>query len=510
MIRNGFIGHWFILFILCSVNGRSQDRLEMYIPLPPQELTVEQYLYHIEDVTELRLSFSREIVEEKRFALYSDSMVLHSLLDTLFSKHEINYIIRGDKLILAPIRDITSIPDHLLIEGTIRNTRNQNGIPYATIAIPSGSTGTISNFEGRYQLVLPKNPQSDSLVISSMGYIMQKVSIDELLTNGGDIDLDPHRFQIDELIIRPQKPIQLIEAAIERKAENYPEEPALLYAFFRETAMQDGKYISLSEAIIDIYKTGYLSSQPDQVRLVRGRRGENVEHPELINLVVEGGLYNNLQLDLMKYGVGFLDPEMFQYYDYEFRKQITFNRRPTYVVTFNYKDNLPMAGFNGSLYIDAASLAVVRVEFEISEESLDKAYQMLIKKTPMGYRIQPRYARYVIEYRLYDGKWNLSQARSEVALKVRKKRGRDHKGFTTLLSTASEFVITGKSEEEFEKIRYREASKPTDILYEQVAETGVGFWGNKNIILPEEPLLITIERLKRQAGSPDEKYVKTD
>jgi len=501
---------YFCLALLFSnSNIYGQDILKEYIPLPPQELTVEQYLYHIEDMTGYHLGYSSAIVDKKRIALYPDSLQVEELLDTLFSSHSVRYIIRDKRIILSPQSGELVKSRLIKITGTVKNEKNGKSVPFATVHVPGSSTGTISNYEGAFELNLPADSIIDTLMVSCIGYNSDTILSQDFLMGPVKIGLLPTKFQIEELIVRPEKPIDLLLAALKRKHENYGSNSELLTAFFRESSKQNDNYISISEAIIDIYKTSYSSDQSDLIKLRKGRRGNNTENSELINLIVEGGLYNNLQLDIMKYDVTFFDPEFFENYEYSFLKQITFNKRQTYVIGFKFKNNLPIPGYNGKIFLDAKSLGVVRAEFEISEEGLKYASSLMVKKIPSKYRILLKEGKYEVEYRYYESKWNLNHARSEIALKVRKKRGKENKGYSCQFQSASEFVITGRTTEEFDRIKYREASKPSDVLFEQITNTDSEFWGYETTIIPEEPLIETIKKLKLQKESDDAKLVKT-
>lgn len=487
----------------------SQDILKQYIPLPPQELTVEQYLYHIQDITDLSLVYSTRIVEDRRIAIYTDSIRLSDLLDTLFTEREIQYIFRDEMLVLSPQDMEQDQPTHIRISGKVENSKNDEPIPFASVFVPNSSTGTIANYEGAFELFLPIASTVDSLTISCLGYKHQTIDIVEFLKGQVKVSLKPLRFQIDELIVRPNDPKKLILAALENKRKNYADEPMFFTAFFRETSKQNDKHISLSEAVIDVYKTSYLNEQDDLIMLKKGRRGSNVESSDLVNLIVEGGLYNSMRLDLMKYGVSFLDPEYFDYYTYNLVKQISYNGRQTYIIDFKFKEDITYPGFDGKIYLDVETLALVRSKFSYSDEGLASTYDLLVRKAPMNLKINPKYGRYEVEYRFYDGKWNLNHARSDIALKVRKKRGRRNKGFTCQFESSSEFVFTGRIKDEFEKIRYRDASKPDDILYEQISQSDIEFWGHQTIILPEEPLLETIKKLRLEETTLDSQLVKT-
>jgi hypothetical protein len=485
------------LVVFCSLNSAdSQEFLNKYISIPLKELSVEQYLRYIENTTGYVLTYSDTIIKEKKIALDEDSLKLKDLLDTLFSNIPIQYIMKGNLLILSPQPVSITQTEKIKVSGIIRNSRNEDPVSYAAVFVPNESIGTLANADGAFEMYLPSNRPIDTLMVSCIGYTQKLILASQFLAGPVAVSLQPDKYLLDEVIVRPLKPLELLIGALNNKSDNYGTKPFLITAFFREATRQDDKYISLSEAIIDILKNPYTSyDTEDLVRLKKGRKGTNTEHSELVNLIVEGGLYNNMLLDIMKYGVNFLEPENFYRYNYVVEKEINYNNRQTYILDFTFKNNSPETGYDGKIYLDAATLAVTRAEFEISPAGIDYAKNDIVKKTPPGFRVKPKYGRYEVDYRLYDGKWHLMHARSEVSVKVKKERGEKNKGFTCGFVTTSEFVVTGTVTDNFEKIKYREASKPNDILYQQIGGTDLEFWGNENIILPDEPLQETIDKL---------------
>ncbi|MBN1598834.1 MAG: carboxypeptidase-like regulatory domain-containing protein [Bacteroidales bacterium] len=498
---------WLLLIFTFSFSKSWSQDLSQYIQLPPQELSVEQYLYHIEEYTKYRLNYSSTIVDNRRIAIMSDSITLKELLDTLFTEHNVHYIFRGDRLFLSPQPDEIE-QNFVRVSGNVINERNDKPIAFATVYKQGESFGTITNHEGAFELIFPVSYSIDSLTVSCLGYGQRTVYETELLKGPVTVGIKPIRFQIEELIIRPQDPLYLIKRMLDKKAENYGTEPSMLTAFFRESSTQNDQYISLSEAVVDIYKAPYNNAQRDLVKMRKGRRGTNTNKSEFLNLKVEGGLYYNMQLDIIKYGISFLDPELFDSYTYQFKKQTEYNSRSVYIIEFHYKENQPYFGYNGQLFIDVKTLALVHCSFSLSPGSLGYAQRMLVVKSPVAYRINPKYADYMVEYRYYNGHWNLNHARSELGLKARKKFGSKNKGFSCQFTTSSEFVITGKSEEGFDKIKYRDASKPKDILYEQIAGSDPDYWSNETVIIPEEPLLETIRKLRLNLDDDEQGMAK--
>ena len=90
--------HILISFIACLIPflAYDQEPLNRYIKLPPQELSVEQYLDYVHKTTGYDLAFSYAIVENRKLALLADSLPLKSLLDTLFTNRKVKYFLRDN------------------------------------------------------------------------------------------------------------------------------------------------------------------------------------------------------------------------------------------------------------------------------------------------------------------------------------------------------------------------------------------------------------------------------
>jgi hypothetical protein len=217
---------------------------------------------------------------------------------------------------------------------------------------------------------------------------------------------------------------------------------------------------------------------------------------ELVNYIVQGGLYNHVKLDLINYGIDFLDPQLIPMYDFTLQKKVFLDNRQTYVIGFIPREEVYFPSYTGTLFVDVKSLAFTRIEFELSRESLGHANRIHVKKVPLGCRVKTQKARYVIEYRLYNGNWNLYHATSNLQVKLRKSHWWKRNASQSVFHTTTEFVITEKLPySKSQKISLAEASKATDVLAEQVKSHDLTFWGNNTVIVPDEPLKKTLSRL---------------
>jgi len=88
--------------------------------------------------------------------------------------------------------------------------------------------------------------------------------------------------------------------------------------------------------------------------------------------------------------------------------------------------------------------------------------------------------------------------RSEVLIRVKRRKTQQQDRFNSLFSSTSEFVITGKDTTNIIRFKTDEVSRPKDILAEQIGETDNEFWGEENIIIPGEPIEKAITRLVRR------------
>ncbi len=475
----------------------SQDILRRNVILTFSTATHEQYLDSIFKQTGIEFVYSDAIGPNNSDTIIPGNYTVGAVLDSLFVNKNIYYVLREDAIILSPRPNKGQTDEKIIISGKVISHRNQS-VPFATVYFEKKSIGTLANGEGEFRFIIPPDLVKDTLTVTCIGYADVKVTPEEYLAGTLEIKLKTVPLQIKSLVIRHEDPNEIIEKSFENRHKNYSSKPVLLTAFFREASKQDEDYISLSEAVVEVSKSSYSSSAEDLIRLVKGRNGTNTQRSELVNLVVEGGLYNGLHLDVAKYTSFFYSETCLKEYNYKLLKTITISGRETHVIGFDMKTGQNDFGFRGKMYIDVESMALIRVEFELSPQGIDYAKSVLVKKTPRDFKATPLYAKYEVEYRFYNNVWNLYYAKSEINIKVVKTRGTKDKGFNCNFVSTSEFVITGQSKKPEERIRLRDSAGPNDVLVEQVKNTGNLFWSEDNIILPEEPLLNTISKLQEE------------
>lgn len=484
------VGYVFITISFPSILYGQQSHLQKIICLSRNSGTTEQILEEIRQKGNFYFNYSNQIPLNKQVIHKDSCLSVKAYLDLIFAMDSVSYLEQGNSILLIPKQESKKTEYYNQVSGIVLDKDNNRPIPFANIFIVHKNNGTVSNRDGNFQLYLNSWTLSDSIGISCIGYRLNKYAFQDYLNKDTVFMLLKNRIQIREVYVRPQYPRTLMQNAIKKIPENYSKKPVMLTSFFRESSLQDDKFISLAEAIVEIYKESYMNNRKDRIKILKGRSGTNVDKPNLL-FTVRGGLYYNYQLDVVKYGIEFLDPEYFNEYEYTFEKVIIFNDRPTYELNFKPNSLSDKAIFEGVILMDIETLAIVSVSFNITRSNLKEMMSSLILKTPAYTKIKPITAEYFVAYRQFNDNWTLNSGRGEISLNVkRKKNPKDNYTFTSV----SEFVTTYIDTLNISRFTSSEISKPKDVLAETVENFDYSFWKGNTIILPTEPLIETIDK----------------
>jgi hypothetical protein len=473
--------------------------LERKIRIVTQSGTAEKILNEIADKGGFTFTYSSRIPVNKYIKLSNTRQTVRSFLNEIFNNEYVKYYVKSNKIVLIP-SDYMNGQSNPRVIGKVIDEKNDEPIQFANVFLVNKSIGTVSNIDGKFNLNLRSYDESDTICVSYLGYQNQKIPLSTIDSTFITVKLSQEDHKIKEVWVKPVKPLELIEEAIQCIPKNYDNTPSVMTAFFRESSRQDDQYIALSEAILSVYKESYVSQRNDQIKILKGRKGSNVKSQEYINYIVQGGIHNNFKLDIVKYGVSFFDKDNFNFYDYKLEKISRYKGVPVYVIRFDQKDlHFPL--YKGRIYIDKESCAIVKAEFSLSPKGIGYAHDMYVVKSPVNLRTKPLYANYFVNYRKINNKWNLDYVRSEVSLYIKRNRKNKRKNkISSTFTSISEFVITDKDTVDVQRFKNNEISKSSDVLVKQISETDESFWGKENIILPDEPLLETIVKLNRNRG----------
>jgi CarboxypepD_reg-like domain len=381
--------------------------------------------------------------------------------------------------------------------GRVIDSKSSQTLPFATVEAVGSNIATVSNIDGDFTIKIDRSADISQLKVSYIGYQNKMVGLSNFQdTRSFTIELEPTTIQLKQVTIRPTDATELIKDVLTNIRNNYSDSPMMMRGFYRETIERGRNYVSISEAVIDIYKGSYSNEyQVDQVKLFKGRKSADVEKMDTVLFKVQGGPNTTILMDVVKNPYILLSEDYQEIYDFKLSDVITIDDRLHYVVSFNQKDNVTDPYYRGKLYIDMDKLAISEAEFELNVENEDEAARLFIQRKPMGMTIIPEKAVYRAKYTIEDNRWYFSYARAEVKFKVDWKK----KLFNTTYSTMSELAITDRTNEGIEKFAGKERFRSNQVLNEEVyIFFDQDYWEGYNVIEPDQSIESAIRRLNRK------------
>ncbi len=403
----------------------------------------------------------------------------------------------------APERKKNDQQTILTIRGRVIDSETRSPLIFASVAVMETNVATVTNIDGEFVIKISETETSKNLEITYLGYKNKVIPLSELREEGRTniISLDPAPIPIKEVIVKPLDPEEIVRKAINFVGENYVSVPNLMTAFYRETIRKNRNYVSIGEAVVEIFKAPYNNDlRFDGARMYKGRKSEDVERMDTLLFKLQGGPVTALQLDIVKNTEAILTIDAMKYYDYTLRSVIEIDDRPNYIIEFVQKPSVDIPLFMGYLYIEIDTYAITEAEFGFNLSDEEAVSSIFIRKKPLGVRVTPEIASYRTKFREQDGQWYFAYSRAEVRFKVNWRR----KLFNTHYTTMSEIATTDRTDQEVIHFAGREKIRYSDIFSEQVGSfTDPDFWGDYNVIEPDQSIESAIRRLNRRLKFSD-------
>ena len=381
------------------------------------------------------------------------------------------------------------------LSGKLTDRQTHQSIPYASISVSGHPFGTISNGDGEFRITIPNEYKSEDLVFSCLGYSQHLISLDTLMQNELDIQLSPINVQLKEVKVTAIDPLDVMDQLVENIETNYSNSQQLMTSFYREVLKQNDDYINVSEAVMDILKSSYGNTfRQDNIRYLKGRKTKEARPSVLmVDFKMQGGPYYITKLDVVKTRDSFIDPEFREYYKYKVDRVILYRGRPTVVIQFEPDGRFDYLTYEGELYVDRESYALVYAAFSLSRNGKKVARKSLIRKKPRGFNVRPIELNYTVSYKNHNDRWYFNAAQASVKFHVKSRRDKINSVFHSI----SDLLVTDYRETNLKRFSRHENFNSSEIFSELIADYDEDFWGDYNIIKPTEDLR---KALKKEAA----------
>ena len=400
---------------------------------------------------------------------------------------------------IAPLQAREEVDGYFTVTGVVRNKDDRKKLENVNVSVPGTNIGTVTNSDGLFSLKIKDAEIVRGLEVSHIGYLNTQISLKENKDLSAlTVWMMPAPNLLSEIVIFGNNARGIVEEAIRKIPVNYSPNENMLTTFYRETVQKRRRYISVSEAVIDVYKTAYNDRVPvkDKVQLQKGRRLLSQKTSDTLAVKVVGGPSLAIYLDVVKNQDALLNMGDLDYYEFHIEEPVNFDNRMQYVISFRPKVNLMYALFYGKLYIDFEKLAFTRAEFSLDMKNKTKAVEAILHKKPLGLQFKPQEVSYLVTYKEQNGKTYLNYIWNTIRFKCDWKKRFFSSGYTVY----SEMVVTDRQEDNFTAISNKTAFKEKQVFYDLVDEYwNEDFWKEYNIIEPAESLEHAVNKLKKQS-----------
>jgi len=381
--------------------------------------------------------------------------------------------------------------------GEILDSSNNKPLVFATLSIDGTNVSTITNSEGEFALKVPKENINGNLTIAFLGYKTKRISITQLKKERNKILMDEFAMALSEARIdAPNDAEALVIETLNKKGTNYLNENTVMTAFYRETIKKRRTNVSLSEAVVNIYKTPYSSNKKDALELYKARKSTDYSKLDTVALKLQGGPFNTLFVDMIKYPDYIFTAETLAYYDFSFDTSTRVNDQLIYVVDFKQKPEIIDPLYTGKLYIDAENKILTSAVYSLNITDRKLASQMFVRRKPRNAEVWPTEVKYRVDYREKNGKWYYGYSNVLLEFKI----NWDKRLFNSVYSMSCEMAITDW-EQNIDNItpKSKDRIKTSIILSDEaIGFADPNFWGEYNIIEPEKSIESAIKKIQRQ------------
>lgn len=382
-------------------------------------------------------------------------------------------------------------------KGEVIDESSKKPLVFATLSVEGTNISTITNTEGSFLLKIPENVTDGTVVVSFLGYKSKNILLSQLKSNKSKISLIISVTELSEVNINaPKDAAALVRETLARKGDNYFDDPTLMTAFYRETIKKRRKNVSLSEAVVNIYKTPYSSLRKDAVELYKARKSTDYSRLDTVALKLQGGPFNTLYVDIIKYPEYIFAEGAITDYKFTFSRSTRINDKLIYVIKFDQLETISDPLYKGELFIDVENRTLTSAIYTLNITDREKAAKLFVRRKPARVDVWPTEVAYRVDYREKGGKWYYGYSNVLLEFKV----DWEDKLFNSVYSMTAEMAVTDWEKNITGELpKNRERLKKSIILSDEaLGFSDPDFWGEYNIIEPEKSIESAIKKIQRQ------------
>jgi hypothetical protein len=481
----------------------NDEGLNRKIKIPESKGNVYELLEKVTERSGYLFIYDSSVINNRQAAsIKKGEYTIRQAIYEITGNHLLNLSVTGSHILIRPPAEPDAPPSpgaapedsagFFTIEGSLLNRYTREPVTFATVGVPQAATGTVSNLNGKFRLRLPDSLRRSSVHFSHTGYLTQESEAGLLAGQPRGILLEPKVISLQEIVVRLVNPLRLIHSMRDSISENYAGKPVYLTSFYREGIERKKGFVNLTEAVFKLYKTPRNTSSADQVKLLKMRRISNEKEQDTLITKIKSGVDACLMLDVIKNFPDFLSPGSEHRYNYLHSDITVIDNCVANMISFEQKKETDEPLYRGELFLDADNNALLSARFEIHPKYVEKATAMLVTRKSRNLDIAARQVVYHVSYKPWNGTYYISHIRGDLYFRIKK---RNRLFGSTTVHTWFEMATCKIETENVSRFTRSEALRTRTVFAETSFTYDNDFWGNFNIILPEEKLHEAVSRI---------------
>ena len=269
---------------------------------------------------------------------------------------------------------------NVILKGQVLDKESNEPIPFATLILKKEEIYRVADENGFYELPVKKTMlQNSSVVISSMGYDSNTITLKELKDKSY---LKPKFEELSEVVITGYLlPKTVLKKAVLNKKLNHPTAPFNFHRYGNVLVNKNDTTKLDLELITKDYDAGYLSPFVISQRVEQIKWNKN-STPKKYKLSSQFFSYRQ---NAIRYA-NILDKRKYKKFELKFVKSNDSNDDGVYIIAFettrnkwNYTNRGYPTKYSGRVYIDKENFAIVKVienwETRLNKVEIEKYYK---------------------------------------------------------------------------------------------------------------------------------------
>jgi hypothetical protein len=424
---------------------------------------------------------------------------LYSLRDAihLITKNDLLILENIDKYISIQLRqkEVPVSTEEIIyfqIRGNLRDKETNIPIIYATVSVVNSPINTVTNQEGDFMITLHDSLSHSKIRFSHIGYRSLEITTADFIGQSAILTLEPDKIMLPEVLVRVVNPQNIMQEYFKNRPENYSKIPVNMNVFYREGIEQEKGSTELTEGVFKMYKDLYNFEKDedkpfdftstDMVKLEKMRTMQFGTEGKFVDLKIRSGLQSLIQLDIVKSAPDFLDPRYYDKYQYSYEGTTFVDEQRLYILLFRPKSNAKESLYEGLLYIDVESKALVMARFKVHSKRIKEAEKMVVVKSGKSIGLSLKNAEYTVLYKEFDGLYYLNYLRIDLNFTSREKTRFSGRSIYSWI----EMVCTDLNTVDVKRFGRSERFPAHAIFSKTQHVYDFSFWNNYMIIAPEE------------------------